>query len=168
MMTSFWNTLPWVMIDRIGMVLGIIAFFPMMWAVIVYLRRNRLLKKSIKMAIARAETHKPVYIELTGKNLVTVTAENYLRKLGLQGKILPFKTLESKGVNFTDINDVEKLKSAMINMKLDIMSESPECIHLFYSGPVAMAIVLGDIFSNCKNVYIYHKDSDNYQLVTKI
>lgn len=158
----------WTTLDRIGIVLGIVAFFPIAWAVVLYWRRNVRLKKSINNAIARASTHQPIYIELTGKNSVIETAENYLRKEDLTGEILPFIQLYKKGVNLNNFNEVEKLKNELVNLKLEAMAKAPECIHLFYSGPVAVAIVLGDIFSNCKNVHIYHKLDESYQHVSKI
>lgn len=158
----------WTTLDRIGIVLGIVAFIPIAWAVVLYWRRNVRLKKSINNAIARANTHQPIYIELTGKNAVIEAAENYLRKRELSGEILPFIKLDKKGVNLNDFDEVEKLKNELVGLKLAAMTKAPECIHLFYSGPVAVAVILGDIFSNCKNVHIYHKQDESYQLVSKI
>lgn len=160
----------WTTLDRIGIVLGIVAFIPIAWAVVLYWRRNVRLKKSINNAIARANTHQPIYIELTGKNAVIEAAENYLRKREreLSGEILPFIKLDKKGINFSDFNEVEKLKNELVGLKLAAMAKAPECIHLFYSGPVAVAIILGDIFSNCKNIHIYHKNGTAYELVSKI
>lgn len=166
---DFWNSLPWEQIDRVGILLGIVAFFPLMWAVWLYWRRNTRLRKNINNAIARANTHQPVYIELTGQNVVVEVAEKYLNKQKLVGQILPYVMLERKGINLNDFNEIEKLKGEIVDLKIRALEKAPECIHLFYAGPVAVAIMIGDIFSNCKNVHIYHKDNDSgIQLVAKI
>ena len=158
----------WTTADQIGIVLGIVAFFPIMWAAWHYWQRNVRLRNSINKAISQANTHQPVYIELTGKNAVIEAAETFLRKQKLSGEILPFIKLEKKGVELRDFDEIEKLKTDLIDLKLIAMSKAPECIHLFYAGPVTVAIILGDIFSNCKNVYIYHKDGQGYELISKI
>ncbi len=158
----------WECLDRVSIIFGIITFLPVLWAAVLYIRRNSRLRKSILAAVARAETHQPIYIELTGKNNLTVEAEKYLNKQNFPGEILKGIELIRSGVKMNDTADVEKLKNKIIDIKLEALGRAPECIHLFYSGPVAIGVMIGDIFSNCKNVYIYHKDESGYAFTAKI
>lgn len=158
----------WEYLDRVSVVIGVVTFFPIIWAVCLYISRNVRLRKSILAAVARAETHQPIYIELTGKNSLIVEAEKYLNRQNLTGEVLKNIELCRSGIKMKDTACIEKIKSEIIDIKLKTLARAPECIHLFYSGPVAIGIIIGDIFSNCKNVYIYHKDESGYALVTKI
>lgn len=162
-----WSSV-WEYLNRANLVIGIIAFLPIIWAVWLYISRNVRLRKNRSAALKRAETHQPIYIELTGKNSLIVEAEKYLNRQNLAGEVLKGIELFRSGIKMKDTACIEKIKSEIIDIKLETLARAPECIHLFYSGPVAIGIIIGDIFSNCKNVYIYHKDESGYSLVTKI
>ncbi|MBB5022250.1 hypothetical protein [Desulfurispira natronophila] len=158
----FMNDHAWEIVDRIGILMGIVMFIPVAWASVLYIRRNYLKKRLIDRALKRANTHIVACVELTGKSEIVISASETIHRLKLQGDILAKREFQRKGVNLADWVKVEKLREELVQFKKELQLQNPEYIHLFYSGPVAVAIILGDIFSNCKNVIIYHHGGGHY------
>ncbi|WP_156788027.1 hypothetical protein [Desulfurispirillum indicum] len=125
------NDHTWEMVDRIGILLGIIMFIPVAWASMLYIRRNYLKKRLVERALKRASTHLVACVELTGKSEIAISANDTIHKLNLQGTILPQREFRRSGVELANMAKVEKLREELVQFKKELQLQSPEYIHLF-------------------------------------
>jgi len=142
----------WFLLDRVGIVLGIVLALPVFWSWIILLgyrrRQNRLLQE-----IRKQPGDRPIALIVNiGEGDIANQVRRYLESQDSQMdiKLLSEKTLSQDTIaEFT-----EKIRA----IRAEFMEKSIDKIHLFYRGPVAGALLVGDTLSNGFPVLVYHLD----------
>lgn len=142
---------PWDAIDKLGIIIGIIASIPIFWSwtiLLGYRRRQRQIIKSLE----KKSGDRPIAISIDlmpgeSKNQVMLS----LKTLGMDMEILK---LTQERLNKDSLQD---FVDGLHRLKADAMAKGTDRIHLFYRGPIVGALIVGEVFSNIA-VTIYHFD----------
>jgi hypothetical protein len=78
--------------------------------------------------------------------------QEYLR---IQGWKMPVEEINMNGINGE--SDILEFYNQTRNIKLELESKGYTEVHLFFSGPVQAATIVGCLFSNWMPVKLYHK-----------
>ena len=145
----------WNILNKVSVIVGIFSFIPFLISASLLLTRSRRYKKQLK-AMEESTGDFPVAVsiglsgtELEGqvrqfikKNFSDMPLRTYAREAGVTKEVIP--------------SVIQGLK----DLKNELSREGVTEVHLFYSGPVALAIALGDLFNNWVPVKIYHLNRD--------
>jgi len=131
---------------------------PAIWSWIILLGyKNR--QKSLIKTFESIKGDRPIAISI---DLMPGESENqvlvYLKKNNMEMDILKIKK------DRLDKDSIDDFVSELYKIKAEAMRKGADKIHLFYRGPVAGALITGEVFSNTAVIaYHYNKASGTYE-----
>jgi hypothetical protein len=162
MFTFFWEVL-----DKIGIVTGVLTFFVTIGISLrIQWQHNKLKQIAAKtLHLSEFETlwnyHKdhisenPMALCCSLTNLNQSIKKDVLRFLSINNKAMPIVELNFGNIGQHNIKSfIEQLR---IIRSIDL-SEASE-VHLFIQGPVQAATIIGAMFDNWKPIKLYHYNS---------
>ncbi|MHB8474070.1 MAG: SAVED domain-containing protein [Gammaproteobacteria bacterium] len=152
----------WDIIDKVGTVIGILSTIPVVWSLFILLGYRRRQKALIKQIIARPG-NRPIALAIgIARDQTPIDITNqvrlYLTKQGMEMDIesLPLPVLRADKTH-EFVAELRKMRARLIEKGVDQT-------HLFYMGPVAGALLVGDVFSNgAVQIYYHNQGSGEYE-----
>ncbi|PCH54249.1 MAG: hypothetical protein COC22_00620 [Flavobacteriaceae bacterium] len=154
----------WLYLDRLGLVLGIIAFVPILYGVWKYLQYVRSEEKERKLIHTQLGTQPAVLIVSIGGSCIRNAVENFLRKNGgfedfdFESRVF----VVHRNSNQISASDVDSIMKEFEEKVGDIRLKAADKIHLFVKGPIAIGTMVGEVLANGVSTLVYHHQ-DGYQ-----
>ena len=149
----------WDLIEKFSVIFGIILSVPVVWSWFILLGSKKRQKILIK-TLEKSPGNRPAYLLVDiGKGESENQVISFLSSQGVTG-VKPV-TISYEQVTKDDLqNLVEKLQE----IKGKSMESGVDRFHIFYKGPVAFAMIVGEVFSNTPaTVYHYDLKSGKYE-----
>lgn len=151
----------WGLADKIGIILGYIAFLPLGYSAWILLTMERRRKNNLKR-IRKEPGNRPVVliVDLVKTLDIQADVENFIRA-----------TDELKDIKSEDIHrvqrtkdlspdDVDSILEDIRKERYEIVCKGTDKIHLFFGGPSSIALMIGAEFSNGCSVICYQRNND--------
>lgn len=142
----------WEMMNRSNTVVELAIAVPVIWSWLILLTQRRRQKALIKN-IEAMKGNVPVAILVDlGPGESENQVRSYLIKENLNMDILKYTSRELRK------EDIDTFVNELHSLKAEAMKKGADKVHLFYRGPVAGALIVGEVFSNLPvNIYHYSK-----------
>ncbi|MFN3740477.1 MAG: SAVED domain-containing protein [Thermodesulfovibrionales bacterium] len=148
----------WELLDRLNIITGIIVSIPVVWSWWILITQKRRQKELIK-SLEFLKGNRPVAIIVDiGPGNSVEQVKFFLKDSNMDMEVLQYSIDELQPDKIQDF--VVKLQQ----LKASAMERGSDRIHLFYRGPVAGALITGEVFSNIAvTIYHFNKSKGTYE-----
>ncbi len=151
--------LAWIYLDRFGLILGLIAFVPVLFAVTNYIQYIGLQKRELQKIRTLPGTSPVVFVVSIGGMSIINEVEAFLRQTdGFEDFNFEQRVIKVEdGRKEIQESDIDGLLEKIHDAQNNIRAKAPDKIHLFVKAPVPVATMLGEVLANGIPTIIYHK-----------
>ncbi|MFQ5792471.1 MAG: SAVED domain-containing protein [Candidatus Binatia bacterium] len=144
----------WSILNRVSDVLGVLTALPMLVAAVLFLHRARRYRQRLREMEGQT-TAKPVAlsVSLTGLD-ISEQVRAFLCRLGVSWPMRTYTRDEE-----VNRETLPRLIQQLTHLKNQLSLEGVTEVHLFYTGPVALGVMLGGLLHNWVPVKVYHLNS---------
>lgn len=141
----------WDTLDKIGIVVGLLLSVPVFWSWTILLGQKRRQKRILR-SLERNPGDNPVAVLIDiGPEEIQNQVIAFLKKSGTNMELLKVSIKKLEKEKLQDfVDDLHKIMA-------QAMEKGADRFHLFYKGPVAGALLVGEVFGNTVTT-IYHLD----------
>jgi hypothetical protein len=149
----------WDFIEKFSVLLAIILSVPVVWSWMILLGSKRRQKMLIK-TIEKTTGNRPVYVLVDiGKG----ESENQVLAF-LRSQSVSINKIQKISREKITKDDLQYLVNELQKIKGESMEVGVDRFHIFYKGPVAFAMIVGEVFSNTPTtVYQYDTKEGVYE-----
>lgn len=149
----------WDIIEKFSVILGIVLSIPVFWSWMILLGSKRRQKMLIK-SLEKNPGDRPTYLLVDiGKGESQNQVISFLNSQGVSDA----KPVAISREQVTK-DDLQELVNKLQEIKGKAMEDGADRFHIFYKGPVAFAMMVGEVFSNTPaTVYQYDLKSGKYE-----
>lgn len=147
-------------LNRIGIVVGLITLFPIFWTWWeVTLGRRRRHRRWFREAQETPGLRPAVLVvDLLEKGDIRTGVENYRRSSHALKDIPDDRVFALSRTVHLDSGDMPGLVAEVRRVAADVIRAGTDTLHLFYAGPVVPMAFMGAEFGNICRVILYHHD----------
>jgi hypothetical protein len=148
----------WQFVERSSVIVGLLSFIPILWSwfiLLSYRQRQKKILESIKTNPGK----RPIALAIGVGN---ADISNQVRAhLETENMRMEIETLCFPALASATIDDfVQKLRTT----RARLIERGVDTVHLFYMGPVAGALLVGDVFSNSRvQIYYHDRNTGRYE-----
>lgn len=148
--------------DIVGTIASIAQIVTLVAAVIVIVRAKQRWDRISKTLADRAEGARPAAIAVGIGGSIKGAVDSYLK---LTFSDLDMPVAEVKRDNFLKPTEMSGVLHELLELKQKLMDQGVTEVHLFYRGPVTLAMGIGAMLDNWVPVHVYElgKDTGSYQ-----
>jgi len=150
----------WVMtyLDPLGIIIGLIVAIPVFWSWWILLGNQRRQQKLVEH-IKKTTGDRPCALAISvGSNDIANQVQVHLHDHQLD------MTLETCHYQHLTTDSVVDFVKGLRKTRAKLMEKGIGKVHLFYFGPIAGALLIGDVFSNGSvSIYYYNRDKGGYE-----
>ena len=145
-------------LDPIGIVVGLGLAIPVFWSWAILLGNRRRQREALENIINTTGDRPSALVISIGPGDVTNQVQAYLNDQDMQMKV------ESLQIPVLTKDKILDFVQELRKKRAELMKKGVGKVHLFYFGPVAGALLVGDVFSNgAVSIYYYHRDKGYYE-----
>lgn len=151
-------TLTWEAVDKFGVIIGLLVAVPVFWSWWILLTQKRR-QKHLLRSLEKISGDRPVAVSI---DLMPGESGNqafmYLKKQGLEMELLKISRER------LDKDMLQGFVTELLRVRTEAMGKGADRLHLFYRGPVAGALLVGEVFSNtAATIYHFDKNLGTYE-----
>jgi len=154
-------TAAWIYLDRFGLILGLIAFVPVLFAAWSFIQYTRLKRREL-MKIRSEPGFSPAVLVVTiGGMSIGNEVERYLRTFEAFKKFnFDERLFEVHRELEIQADDVDSIIADIEGAQNKIRASAVDKIHLFMKCPMPIAVMLGETLANRIPTIVYHKQQN--------
>jgi len=149
--------------DIVGAVASIGQIVTLIAAIVVIVRAKQKWNRISKMLADRAEGARPAAIAVGIGGSIRGTVETFLKT---NYPNIKMSVVEVKRDNFVQPAEIPGILHELLKLKQKLMDQGVTEAHLFYRGPVTLAMGIGAVLDNWVPVHVYEldKNTGSYKL----
>jgi len=148
----------WIYLDRFGLILGLLAFVPILYAVWSYFQYTRLRQTELLKIRSEPGTSPAILVVSIGGMSIGNEVERYLRAVPAFEKFkFDERMFEVHREQEIQADDVDSIITEIEDAQNKIRASAVDKIHLFMKCPMPIAVMLGETLANRIPTIVYHK-----------